>query len=288
MLAASADKDPQEVAELVRSYAQGRRLLVPLLYVGQTIDAVVRGVLLLVSNWRLLLLELVPALWMGAITWDWRSRTFGRLPLPDVYGLQAVVVATIVIATTFIAYWCNSVFAFTAVQPPPVDVKGAYASARLHTGRITRWALAVGTAHALVAVFITRTNVALYSIALGAVAMLQMYGLVALPVALVVRPAKEVLTRRERVARMALKGALSGVASTPGFLLNRLAILLFALGAPWAGVALLIPAVIFQAAGAASARAVQLATRVKEASASETQGQSASDTPAAPERPPEA
>ena len=201
------------------------------------------------------------------------------------YGLVAVAVTVFVIGTTLIAYWCNTVFAFTAVQPPPIDVKAAYASARVHRWRITRWAVVAGSAHAVVAVFLTRTNVALYSVALGAVVVLQMFGLVALPVALVAQPVKEHLGPRQRAARLLLSGALSGVASTPGFVLNRLAILLFALGAPWLGAALLVPAVLFQAAGAASSKAVQLATRVQEANQARSAPSEPGNRPA-PEVPP--
>jgi hypothetical protein len=287
VLRVGRERDPQEIADEVRTYAAGRRWLLPLLYVGQTIDSVLAGVWLLLGNWRLLLLELVPALWLGAITWDWRVRTFGRLPLAEVHGLVALGVVLVVLGTTLVAYWCNSVFAFTAVQPSPVDLSAAFASARSHARRITTWALAAGGAHAVVAVAFTRTNVLLYSIALGAVVLVQMYGLVALPVALVAQPTKKLRTRGERAARLALNGALSGVASTPGFLLNRIGILLFAVGLPWLGVAVLVPAVVFQAAGAASSRAVQLAARVQEANESGEEGAPDACNPVAPEPPPE-
>ena len=228
-------------------------------------ESVLAGVLLLVGNWRLLLMELVPALWLGAITWDWRARTFGKLPLAEVHGEAAVAVMAVILVMTFAAYWCNAVFAFAAVQSPPVDLRAAMRSAGAHWRRITVWAAVAGLAHLVVAVYLTRTTVTIYSITLGAVVVLQMYALVAMPVALVARARVPSRGRRDRIARLLLAGALSGVASSPGFLLNRLAILLIALGLPWLGVALLVPAVVVQAAGAASSRAVQLAARVQEA-----------------------
>jgi hypothetical protein len=250
-------------AENVRRFVAGRRWLLPVLVIGQTIDALVAGGLLLLRNWRLMLVELVPAMWLGALTWDWRTRATGRLPLAEVYGLAAVGVALFVIAATYAAYWCNAVFAFTAVQTPPTNLRRAVQSATSRCRVIATWALLAGLAHAVVAVFVTRTTVLAYSIALGAVVLVQMYGLVALPVALVTPKAtRERRTLRERILALALTGAVSGVASTPGFVLNRVGLLLFAVGAPWLGVLVLVPAVIVQAAGAASARAVQLAARV--------------------------
>ena len=100
-----------------------------------------------------------------------------------------------------------------------------------------------------------------------------------------VRPSRERLGARQRAARLLLSGALSGVASTPGFLLNRMAILFFALGAPWIGAALLVPAVVVQAAGAASSRAVSLAARVEEARKAGS-GDSTGDNRDAPDLPP--
>lgn len=256
--------DPARIADSVREFARGRRYLLPILYVGTTIDAVVAGVLLLLSNWRLLLVEIVPALWLGAITWDWRARTFGALPLAEVHGLVAVGVAILVLALTVLAYWCNSIFAYTAVQQAPIDLHAAYRATNRHWRLILSWALLIGAAHAFVAVVVTRTTVLLYTISLGAIVLVQMYALVALPVALVTGATR--VKENGRASRALVSAGLSGLASTPGFILNRIGILFFALGLPWLGVLLLIPAVVIQAAGAASARAVLLAARVQEAS----------------------
>lgn len=264
LLDTGRDADPQAVADGVRRVIGRRRWLLPLVVVGQTLDALVAGVLLLLRNWKLLLVELVPAIWLGALTWDWRARVTGRLPLAEVHGAAAVGVAVLVMAATYAAYWCNALFAFTATRPPPVDLRAAARSARAARRTIATWALLAGAAHALVAVFVTRTNLPLYSIALGAVVLVQMYGLVALPVALVApTAARHRRTLRERAAAMVLTGAVSGVASAPGFLLNRLGLVFFAVGVPWLGMIVLVPAVLIQAAGAASARAVQLAARVQ-------------------------
>ncbi len=292
VVAAGRSADPDAVAGELRSYAQQRRWLLPVLYVGETIEAVVAGVLLLLRNWRLLLVELVPAVWLGAITWDWRARTFGELPLAEVYGAVALGVAVLVVTATVVAYWCNAVFAFTTVQPPPIDLRAAFRAATAHRRRILAWAVPIGLAHTVVAVFLTRGTLALYSVALGAVVVVQMYGLVALPVALVTGDSRrrEHLTRRERISRAVVSGTLTGVASTPGFVLNRLGILMFAVGAPWAGVALLVPAVLFQVAGVASARAVQLAARVREVEGANQHGAPPRGAPGctspAPEPPP--
>lgn len=265
VVATSRSTDADGAVEILRAYADGRWYLVALRYVGHTMESVVAGVLLLLGNWRLLVMELVPALWLGAITWDWRARTFGQLPLAEVHGAAAAVVTVLILVMTFAAYWCNAVFAFAAVQRPPIDQRSAAVAASVHWRRITAWALVAGVAHVVVAVVVTRTTVPAYSVALGAVVVLQMYGLVAMPVALVARTRVPSRGRRERIARLLLAGALSGVASSPGFILNRIGILCFALGLPWLGVILLVPAVVVQAAGAASSRAVQLAARVQEA-----------------------
>jgi hypothetical protein len=149
-----------------------------------------------------------------------------------------------------------------AHEPPPIDVRRAFTAARAHRSLITSWALAIGAAHAVVSVHVSRTTVAWYGIGLGAIALVQMYSLVALPVALAGLPRRRLPVRQRAVSTM-ITLAITVLAITPGLVLNRLSVALIDRGIPVGGAVLLVGAVIIQMAATSSVHTVTLATKVK-------------------------
>lgn len=260
--ARAGDADAHEVADALRALGQRSPWLRPLVYVGHTLDALVGAVLVLLTTARLALVELVPAVWLAAITWDWRSRTSGKLELPEVHGPVALAVVALVLLVTLAAYWCSATVTFALLQPMPISVGRAFGAARAHAPLITSWALAVGTAHAAVSVGLSRTTVGWYGLGLGIVAVAQMYSLVALPVALAGLPRLH-LPFRQRLLNTLLTAGITVVAVAPGLVLNRLSVALIDVGVPAGGVVLLAGAVILQIAATSSAHTVALATKVK-------------------------
>src|SRR5438093_12382477 len=70
--AAVRSTDPASVESALKELGGRRRWLTPLAYAAGTVAVVFDGVLLLIRNWRLTLLQLVPALWISAMTWNLR------------------------------------------------------------------------------------------------------------------------------------------------------------------------------------------------------------------------
>jgi hypothetical protein len=254
--------DPADVTQRLRAAGGRSRLTLPLAFAGHALEAVVRGVLLLAGNWRLMLVELVPAVWIGAITWDWRAHVTGRVELVEVHGWVAVGIAAFVVAMNLLAYWCNAVFAFTLTQGAHIDLRAAFRDARERARIVNAWAISIGVLHAGVAVFAVRWSLSGYAVALGSIAVVQMYALVALPAALAGLPRKRKGPLRERVSSAAITATLAGIAAVPGFGLNRLAVVLIGLGLPFVGALVLAVAIVLQIAATSSAGAVKLATRL--------------------------
>lgn len=259
--ARASDADAHEVAESLRALGRRSPWLRPLVLAGNTLDALVRAVLVLLTTARLTLVELVPAVWIGAITWDWRVHASGELPLPEVHGTVVALVVVGVVLANLAAYWCNATLTFALLQPPPIEVRGAFAHARRHGALITSWALAIGTAHAFVSVVLSRTTVGWFGLGSSVIAIAQLYAIVALPVALAGLPRRH-LPIRQRAVNAAVVGAITVVALAPGFALNRLALLLIGVGLPPVGFLLLVIAVLVQVAATSSAHTVTLATKV--------------------------
>jgi hypothetical protein len=254
--------DPAEVARRLQTAGDRSRLLLPLAFAGHALEAIVRGVLLLARNWRLVLLELVPAVWIGAITWSWRAHVTGDVELVALHGWVAVGVALFVIGVNLVAYWCNAVFAFTLTQGDRIDLRAAFRDARRRARIVNVWAISIGVLHAGVSVFAVRGSLGGYAVAQGAIAVLQMYALVALPAALAGLPRRRKLPMRDRLSSMAITGTLAGVAAVPGFGLNRIGVVLFGLGLPLLGIPVLAVAIVLQIAATSSATAVKLAAKL--------------------------
>jgi hypothetical protein len=259
--AASAN-DPADIATLLQRAGGHHRFLLPLAFAGHTLESVAHGVLLIVRNWRLMLVELVPAVWIGAITWSWRAHVSGRIDLVEVHGPVAVAIAVFVVTVNLLAYWCNAVFAFTLSRHDRIDLSAAYRQARQRANVVNAWAISIGALHAYVAVFAVRWSIGGFAVALGAIAIIQMYALVALPAALAGLRRKQRLPMHERLSGLAITTALTGLAFAPGFGLNRAGVLLIGLGLPVPGGIVLTVAIILQVAATSSAQAVKLAARL--------------------------
>jgi hypothetical protein len=259
---AAAASDPADIARLLQRAGMHHRILLPLAFAGHTLESVVHGVLLLVRNWRLMLVELVPAVWIGAITWNWRAHVSGRLELVEVHGSVAVAVAVFVVTVNLVAYWCNAVFAFTLSQGDRIDLSAAFRQARQQAKIVNTWAISIGALHAYVAVFAVRWSIGGFAIAQGFIAIIQMYALVALPAALAGLRRRRKLPVHERLSALAITATLTGLAVAPGLGLNRAGVVLIGLGLAVPGGIVLTVAIVLQVAATSSARAVKLAANL--------------------------
>jgi hypothetical protein len=259
---AATASDPGDIARQLQRAGARNRVLLPLAFAGHALESVVHGVLLIVRNWRLMLVELVPAVWIGAITWNWRAHVSGRMELVQVHGTVALAIAVFVVTVNLLAYWCNAVFAFTLSQQDQVDLSAAFRQARVRARVVNTWAISIGVAHAFVAVFAVRWSLGGFAIAQGIIAVVQMYALVALPAALAGLRKQPKLPVRERVSSMAITATLAGVASAPGFGLNRAGVVLIGLGLPLVGGLVLAVAILLQIAATSSTSAVKLAAKL--------------------------
>ena len=253
--------DPHLVAEALRELGRRTWWGVPLVLVGRTLDALVSAVLLLMTTTRLVLVGAVPALWLGAITWDWRVHSTGRLPLPAVHGWIAVLLAIGVLAVNLAAYWCNAVLSFALREPPPIRLARAFHGAQSRGRTITIWAMAIGAVHVVVSIVLARTSTAWFGVGITVVVVIQMYALVALPVSLAGLSFKGI-PPMQRIGSTIATAALTLVALTPGLVLTRVAVGLMNLGVPWIGAVVLIVAVLVQVAATSSVRTVVLVTKL--------------------------
>ena len=252
--------DEHEVEAALRQLSGTRRLLAPLGYLAGGFVLLLDGLKLLVLNWRLTIIEILPAVWIWLTFWDLKAHALKGRTFEVVRGPTAVLVAVVVVAVTVGAYWCNAVFAFTVAGVRPPRIRPALAQVRSHLGLILGWGVVVGLAHAVTTVYVARHGDPAFSICLSIVLLVMMVSFVSVPAQLIGARTKAPL--RVKVTGAAAGGALSAVLTSPGFVLNRLGLLL-------AGTSLLrIPGVVLfsigvalEAAATSGAKAVKLGSK---------------------------
>jgi len=94
---AVADADPAAVESAARQLGESRRILAPVAWAAGTIVLLIRGVKLLFLNWRLTLVELVPAAWVWLVMWDLkqhglRGPEFRQVTIGGIVLLGAVAI----------------------------------------------------------------------------------------------------------------------------------------------------------------------------------------------------
>ncbi len=251
--------DPATVQAELQRLGSRRRWLTPLVFVAGTVGVVFRGVLLLLRNWRLSLLMVVPAVWIWLMAWNVRTHLFSNRDLPTEY---AEAIAVVVIVGAVICYWCNAVFAFAITQHDQADLRLAFRQARPRWRLVTGVALVTGAAQAAVWLWVAPLGPTWFAVGLTGMLLVQAYMFLAVPAWLLGTRPKE--APREKLSRTVTTGALSGVAVAPGFLLNRLGLLLLGISEVWIlGVVLVSVGAVLHVAASSSVRVVKMSVRLR-------------------------
>ena len=260
---AVADADPEQIEATARKLGASRRYLAPIAWIAGMLVLVVRGLKLLVSNYRLLLLELVPAAWVWLTLWDLHRRKLGNVPLYDA-SLREVLVAVGVSSVAGVAaLWCNSVFGFAITHQPP-EVKQAILQTRAFRRRVIAAGILMGVVVTIGFAVIPRLKPEwVYYGLLGG-----MYGLML--TALVVLPAWIIgITRThfgpvQTLQRWVAGWGLGAVAMAPGFVVARSGgLLLDVRGLEWLGYVMITLGAVLYAAGLSSVKAVTLSMKLE-------------------------
>jgi hypothetical protein len=262
MALAVAAAEPADIEAAAHRLGRSHRLLVPLAWTGGALVLLVRGVKLLFVNWRLSLLQLLPAAWVWVLMWDLRHHELRVAAFRDVTAGGVVLLVALCVATTIAAFWCNGLFGFAIVEPPP-NIRRAARRARPFARSLVGAGAVVGGVIAVGAIAIPRIDTRLgYLASAGALYALILVSFVAVP-ARILGLGRQKLPPREAVGRWAVGSALSAVAMTPGFVLDRIGLILIGIsGVRWLGFVLLSVGTALYAAGMTSVRAVKLTMKL--------------------------
>lgn len=256
--------DEAAIAAALEALGRSRRVLAPLAYAAAGIALLLSGVRLLFSNWRLTVIQVLPALWIWLAMYDLRLHVFHERSVYDPEGLALVVSIAAIVAITVLAFFLNAVFGFAIAQGGVPRVRVAVAEARRRLAPILAAGSLLGLALGLAVGVAPRAGSPWFALALGSVIGLMMVAYVAVPARLIgLAPAA---SRRDRLSASAVGGLLGVVLSAPPYLIGRVGLLM--IGSPilrLPGLLLFLFGATLQAGATSAVRAVKMGAKLSAA-----------------------
>jgi hypothetical protein len=182
------------------------------------------GLRLLLTNWRLTLVQILPAMWIWAAMLDLKLHLLHGASFRLVRGPVLIPLMLGVVAITAASFFLNAVFAFAITRPGPPQIHPAFAKARSHIRVVLCWGTAVGVLLGFSTVVVVRWGLWWFTLSLSIVLGIMMISYVTVPSRLIgVKPTH---SRRDKFTAAAVGGALGAVVCTPPYLLGRVGILM--------------------------------------------------------------
>jgi hypothetical protein len=216
--------DESMVEEMLLGLSARRRIFAPLAFVVGGFAMLFTGLKLLFTNWRLTLVQALPAMWIWLTMYDLKAHVLHDRSFHVLTGPILIPIALVIVAITVASFLLNATFGYAIVQPGTPAVRPAFAQARRNLRVIIGFGIAVGLLLAFAMLITSRWERPWFAVSLGIAIGLLMICYVAVPARLIgVKPKP---SRRDRVAATAVGGAVGAIVCTPPYVLGRIGILM--------------------------------------------------------------
>jgi hypothetical protein len=250
--------DEAKIEEAVLRLSGSRRVFRPLVFAVGAFALLFDGLRLLIRNWRLMLVQILPAVWVWVAMTDLKAHVLHGHSFTVLRGPVLIPIILAITAITVASFYLNAVFAFAISRPGDPQIRPAIADARRHWKPIVAYGAVVGLLLGLSTMVVTRWGSPWFALSLGIVTAAMMVCYVSVPARLIgATPA--VQTRRDKVTTSVVSGALGATVSAPPWILGRLGLLMVGTSALLIpGIVLLAIAVPLQAGATGAVRAIKM------------------------------
>ena len=258
------DSDEAAVEEALLRLSRSRRVFAPLALAVGAVIILLDGVKLLFSNWRLTLIQVLPAMWIWAAMYDLKAHVFYGKTYHVVTGPARAAIVVAVTAVTAASYFLNAVFAFAIAKPGPPQIRPAFREARSHLPIVLGSGAVVGLCLGLSTVVLTRWGLWWFALTLSIVIGVMMVSYVAVPARLIgMKATRPGYSKRDKLTAAAVGGVIGAVVCTPPYLLGRIGLLMLgsrALFIP--GIVVFLTGLTLQAGTTSAVKAVKLGAKL--------------------------
>jgi hypothetical protein len=271
--------DEAMAEKTVLDLSQRSRWLAPLAMVVGAFTMLFVGLKILFTNWRLALVQILPAMWIWAAMLDLKVHVIHGKSFHVFRGLWLIPVVLAVAAITAAAFYLNAVFAFAISKPGRPEIRPAFVDARNHRHVVLSFGFIVGIALGFCAVIVPRWGLRWFALSMGIVVGLMMFTYVFIPSRLI--GVKSNRSRKDKLSATVIGGAVGALLCSPPYALGRFAIIL--LGSHrffFLALFMLAVAVVLQTGATSSVKAVKMSMKL---TVGADVGPTASDSTAAPD-----
>ena len=261
LVRAIEESDEARIEEAVLRLSRSRRVFSPLVFAIGAFALLLDGLKLLVSNWRLTLVQLLPAIWVWVAMADLRVHVLQGNSFNVLRGPVLIPIILVIVAITVASFFLNAVFAFAITRPGRPEIRPAVAQARRHLTPIVMSGAVIGLLLALSTTVVTRWGRPWFTLSLGIVTGVMMVSYIAVPARLI--GVKQTQSRRDKLTTSLVSSVLGATVSAPPYLLGRIGLLMLgstALLIP--GIVLIALGVTLQAGATGAVRAIKMSARL--------------------------
>ena len=260
--------------EAILRLSRSRRWLAPLALSLGAFAMLLEGVKLLFTNWRLTLIQVLPAMWIWAAMLDLKTHVLHGRSFHVLTGPVVIPIVLAIAAITAASFFLNAVFAFAIAGPGPPLIRPAFSQARLHLATVLGSGAVVGLFLGLSTVVFTRWRLLWFALSLSIVVAVMMVSYVAVPARLI--GVRTTYSHRDKLTATAVGGAIGAVVCTPPYVLGRIGLIM--LGSH----TFFIPGIIVFAIGLTLQAGATGAVKTVKMSAKFARGRPATGDPAPP------
>jgi hypothetical protein len=216
--------DEEALLRALEDFVGARPRLAPLAFAFGGVAMLFAGLKLLVTNWKLTLVQLLPAIWIWLAMYDLRLHLLRDSSPVELNGPVLIPIGAAIVAITAACFFLNAVFAFAIAQSGTPEVRPAIAEARPHLRTILGSGAVVGVALAICTTVLPHGDRFWFTLCLGVVVGVMMVAYVAVPARLI--GLETARSSRDRLAATAVSSLLGVLVSAPPYLLGRIGLLM--------------------------------------------------------------
>ena len=253
--------DDAMVEAAVLQLSRRRRIFAPLGIAVGAFAMLFEGLKLVLSNWRLTVVEVLPAMWIWAAMIDLKAHAFHGKTFHELHGgvLAAAIIGVTVI--TAACFFLNAVFAFAIADPGRPEIRPAFTRARSHAPIVLAWGSVLGLILGLAALYVNRWGPRWFAIPMSAVIAIMMFTYVSQPSRLI--GMKTTYSRADKLKAAVVGGAIGALVCFPPYALGRAGDLMLgsrALFIP--GIIVLTLGFILEAGATGAVKAIKMSSKL--------------------------